>query len=69
MPKTCTYRSTKIPKTSENSTYQSESQKVYAYMARISSNQEILRRYFGDSSELKSCIFYSGTTFHITSDI
>ena len=69
MPKTCAYRSTKIAKTSENSTYQSESQKLYASMARISSNQEILIRYFGDSSQLTSCILHSGTTFYITPDI
>ena len=37
--KTCLYRLTEIYKTSENSTYQSKSQKIYASMAHISSNE------------------------------
>ena len=37
-PKTCVYRSKKIYKTSENSTDQSESQKIYASMACMFSN-------------------------------
>ena len=37
-PKTRAYRSTKIDKMLENSTYQSKSQKIYASMAHISFN-------------------------------
>ena len=54
---------------SENSKYQSEAQKIYASMARMSSNVEIPRRYFGDSLQLNNCILDSGATCHMTPDI
>ena len=38
-------------------------------MARMSSNAEITRRYFGDSSQLTNWILDSGATCHITPDI
>ena len=49
----------------ENNTYQSKSQKIYASMAHMSSNVEILRRYFGDSSQLTNWNLDSGTTYHM----
>ena len=48
----CSYRSIKIDKTSENTTYESESHKIYAYMARMSTNVESLRRDYGDRSQM-----------------
>ena len=63
------YISTEIDKTWENSTYQSESQKIYASMVLIYSNMEITRRYFGDSSKLTNWILDSGETCHMTSEI
>ena len=68
-PKKCAYSLTKIYKMSENSKYQSEAQKIYASMARMSSNVEIPRRYFGDSLQLNNCILDSGATCHMTPDI
>ena len=55
-PKTRAYISTNIDKMLENSTYQSESQKMYEYMARMSTNAEIPRKYFGDSLQLTNWI-------------
>ena len=40
-PKTNAYVSKKIDNTSEKNTYESKSQKIYASMARVSSNIEI----------------------------
>ena len=68
-PKTCAYRSTKIDKTPENSTDQSESQNIYASMAHMSSNAEIPRRDFGDSSQPTNWILYSGVTCHMQPEI
>ena len=51
-PKTYPYLSTEIYKTSKNSKYQSNSPKIYAYMAHMSSNVEIPRKYFGDILQL-----------------
>ena len=56
-PKSCAYRSKKRDKTSEKSTYQSEWQKIYASMARMFSNVEISRIYFGDSLKLDQLDF------------
>ena len=53
----------------ENSTYQSESKKIYASMAHMYINSEIPRRYYGDSSQLTNWILDSGATFHMTPDI
>ena len=53
----------------ENNTYQSKSQKIYASMAHMSSNVEILRRYFGDSSQLTNCSLDSGATCHMKQNI
>ena len=64
--KTSVYISTKIDKTSENSIYIIESQKIHLSMARMSSNAERPRRYFGDSSQLTNWIVDSGETCHIT---
>ena len=68
-PKTCACRSTKIVKTLENSTDQTDSQKIYIYMTRMYSNVEIPRRYFGDSLQFTNCILDSGATFHMTPEI
>ena len=56
---------TKIDKMSENSTYQSESQNIYASMARIYYNAETPRRYLWDRSQLTNLILDSGTTCHM----
>ena len=68
-PKTHVYKSIKIDKTSENSIYKIESQKIHLYVAPMSSNAERTRRYFGDSSQLTNWIVDSGETCHITPDI
>ena len=68
-PKNCAYRYTEIYKTPENSTYQNKSQKIYASMARMSSNTEITIRYFGDSSQLANWILDSGETCQMTLEI
>ena len=38
---------------------------IYAYMERMSGNDKISSRYFGDSSWLTNYILDSGVTFHI----
>ena len=38
-------------------------------MARMYTNAECPRRYFGDSSQLTNFILDSGATYHITPDI
>ena len=38
-------------------------------MARMSTNTEIPRRYYGDSSQLTNWILDSDTTYHMTPDI
>ena len=40
-------------------------QKIYAYMARMSDNDESPSRYFGDSFQLTNWILYSGATCHM----
>ena len=60
------YRSTKIDKTLENSSYQIKSEKIYAFMTRMYSNAEIPRRYLGDRSQMTNWILDSGATFHMT---
>ena len=67
--KNCTYISKKIYKTSENSKYESNSQKIYLSMARMFKNAESTRNNYGDSSQLISCILDSGATFHMTPEI
>ena len=67
--KTCAYISTKIDKISDNSIDQSESQKIYVYIAHMSCNAEIPRRYFGDRSQLTNLVLDSGVTCHMTQDI
>ena len=59
----------KKDKTLENSTDQSESQKICVSMAHICSNAEIPRRDLGDSSQLTYCILDSGRICHMTPDI
>ena len=44
-------------------------QKIYAYMERISGNDESPSRYFSDSSQLTNWILDSGSTCHITSQV
>ena len=68
-PKTCSYIWKKIDKTPEKITDESESQKIYASMARMSNNAECPRRYYGDSSQLTNWILDSGATCHMTPDI
>ena len=67
--KTRVYRSTKIGKTSENSTNETESQKIYASMARMSTNAESPRRYYGYSLQLTNCILDSSATYLTTPEI
>ena len=67
--KTRAYILKKIDKTSENSTYQSESQKIYASMACMSSNVESTRRNCGDISQLINSILDLGVTFHMIQEI
>ena len=54
---------------SENSTDESKSQNIYAFMARMSYNEEIPRRDFVDSSQLTKLILDSGATCLMTPDI
>ena len=68
-PKNGVYRLTEIDKMSENSTDQSESQKIYMSMERMYSNAEILIRYFGDSLQLTNWVLESSATCHMTPDI
>ena len=63
------YISTKIDKTLDNSTDQSNSHKIYAYMACMSSNLESPWRDFGDILQLTNWISDSGVTCHMTPDI
>ena len=58
-----------IDNTLENITYQSESQNIYAYMARVSSNEESPRRDIGKSSQLTNWVLDSGATCHMTPGI
>ena len=67
--KTCAYRSNKIEKTSENSTGERESQKIYTSMAHRSSNVECPRRNYGDISQLTNWILNSVDTCHMTPEI
>ena len=59
----------KLDKTSENSIEQNKSHKIYAPMEQMSSNKEIPRRYFGDSSQLTNCTLDSGAMCHMTPKI
>ena len=68
-PKSCVYRLTKIYKTLEKSTGESQSQKTYVSMTRMSTNAESTRRNYGDSLELTNWILDSGTTCCMTPDI
>ena len=68
-PKICAYRSTKIDKTLEKITYESESQKIYASMARMSTSEEINRRDYGYISQLTNWILDSGATCYTTPEI
>ena len=53
----------------ENIKDESDSRKIYTYMARMSTNAESPRIYYGDSSQLTNWILDSGVTCHITPDI
>ena len=66
-PKNRAYRSTKIVKTLENSTDKIESRKVYAFMKRMYSNEQIPRRDFRDNLQLIN--WTSGVTCHTTPEI
>ena len=39
---------------------------IYAYIARMSCNDESSSRYFGDSLKFTNCILDSGATYHMT---
>ena len=65
-PKMCAYSSTKIYETSENSTHQRKSHKIYASTAHMSSNAETPRIYFGDILQLNNWILDSCATCHMT---
>ena len=43
-----------------------DNHKIYAYMARISSNDERSSEKYGDSSQLTNWILDSGATYHMT---
>ena len=49
--------------------YQSDPQKVYAYMVHMYYNVETPRKYSGDSSKLTNWILDSGATCHMTPNI
>ena len=63
------YRLKKIDKASGNSTEQNKSHNIYACIARTYPNQNIPRRYFGDSSQLTNFILDSSATCHMTPEI
>ena len=44
-------------------------QKIYAYMARMSVNDQSSGRDFGDSSQSTNCILDSGATCHMTQQV
>ena len=68
-PKTRAYISMEIYKTSEDSTDEIESHKIYASMEHISSNVESPRNNYGDSSQLTNSILDSGATCYMSPDI
>ena len=68
-PETCAYRLKKIYKTSEKSTDDSESQKIYASMECISTEAETPRRKYGDSLYLTNWILDLGVTCHMEQNI
>ena len=47
----------------------SDDHKVYAYMARMSSNDERKIENYGDSSQLTNWILYSRETCHMTPEV
>ena len=51
---------------SENISNQRESQKIYASMARLSSNEEKPIRKYGDILQYNNCILYSSAACHTT---
>ena len=56
----------KIDKKSENSTDVSKYHNTYAPIARMSTNEEIPRRNYGDISQLTHWILDLGANFHMT---
>ena len=44
-------------------------QKIYAYMERMSINEECPSENYGDSSQLTNWILYSGATWHMTPEV
>ena len=68
-PKNCAFLSKKIDKTSENSTYESDSQNIYVSMVRMSTNAESHRINYGDSSQLTNWILESDATCNMTPEI
>ena len=44
-------------------------QKIYAYMARVSGNDDCVSENFGDRSQLNNWIRDSGETCHMTPDV
>ena len=55
--------------TPENSTYESESHKIYVSMVRMYPNAESTRICFGDSSQPNNWILDSGATCHMKPEI
>ena len=62
------YISTKIDKALGKITHQNKSHNIYASMARLSSNAEILWSNYGDSLQLKIWLLDSGVTCHMIPD-
>ena len=67
--KTCVYRLKKIDNTSENSTDERESQKIYTYMTRMSYNAGSPRIKYGETLHLTNWILHSGATCHMIPEI
>ena len=58
----------KVNHTCDNSENKSD-QKIYASVARMSSNDERSSKEYGDSSQLNNCILDSGETCHMTPEL
>ena len=58
----------KVNRACDNGKY-NDDHKIYAYMARMSSNDERKSVKYGDSSQLTNWILGSGATCHITPEV
>ena len=68
-PKKRVYRSNKIDKMSEISTYERDPHLIYTSMVCMSKNAVSPRRNYGDSSQLTNWILDSGETCHMTPEL